>query len=101
LLEISIYSIWSCRAWDVLLSAGAERVARRVQGVQGIVRGTICSAYSAPGVDLSGDVVGVASDAMDLLRGDRMEELETDEVEAGLRIDYPPLVERFLGPQHG
>jgi hypothetical protein len=45
-------------------------------------------------------MVGVASDALDLLRGNRIEELETDEVEARLGFNYPAMVKWLLGAEY-
>jgi hypothetical protein len=56
--------------------------------------------HDAPGDDLPGDAVRVASDAMDLLGGDGMQELETNEVQAGLCLDDPATVKRILDAQH-
>jgi hypothetical protein len=49
-----------------------------------LVCGSIRPTHLALGGDLPGDAVRIATDALDLLRGDRMEELEADEVETGL-----------------
>jgi hypothetical protein len=49
-----------------------------------IVCGSIRPTHLALGGDRPGDAVRIASDALNLLRGDRMEELEADEVETGL-----------------
>lgn len=66
-----------------------------------IVGGSIRSAYLAPGGDPPRDVVGISTDAVDLLRGDRVKELQTDEEESRLRSHHPSFVHRLFRAENG
>jgi hypothetical protein len=54
-----------------------------------------------PGSDDPGDPRSVAAHPVDLLRRLRIEELETDEVEAGLGVDDSPVVIRLVRAEYG
>ena len=69
-------------------------------GLLGILNRWIRSVHSREGGDPPCDAIGVTSDSVDLFRRNRVKELETDEVEARLRIDDPSFVDRLLWSQH-